>query len=64
LRQFGAFNRLRLEPPPSLAELIALAVEDEAGIVENGLDPAEVVKVRNDRRSGDWYSILMDFSKS
>jgi DNA mismatch repair protein MLH1 len=45
LRQFGAFNRLRLDPPPLLRDLISLAAEDEPGIQENNLDLEEVVEV-------------------
>jgi DNA mismatch repair protein MLH1 len=45
LRQFGAFNRLRLDPPPLLRDLISLAAEDEPGIQENNLDLNEVVEV-------------------
>ena len=48
LRQFGAFNKLKLDPAPSLCELLTLAVEDESGVRENKLDPAEVVDVSND----------------
>jgi len=46
LRQFAAFNRLRLDPPPDLRELLQLAAEDEPGIVENGLHVDDVVEVR------------------
>jgi hypothetical protein len=45
LRQFGAFNRLRLDPPPSLSDLIELAAEDEPGIKANDLDIDTVVTV-------------------
>jgi hypothetical protein len=45
LRQFGAFNRLRLDPPPSLSDLIELAAEDEAGIKANNLDFNTVITV-------------------
>ncbi|WWC90838.1 uncharacterized protein L201_005775 [Kwoniella dendrophila CBS 6074] len=39
LRQFGAFNRLRLEPPPDLKELLKLAIEDEeVKLQDAGLD--------------------------
>ncbi|WVQ82016.1 hypothetical protein IAT38_004144 [Cryptococcus sp. DSM 104549] len=44
LRQFGAFNRLRLEPAPSLRALLRLAAEDEAGLKEAGLDVENVVE--------------------
>jgi DNA mismatch repair protein MLH1 len=45
LRQFGAFDRLRLEPAPDLKELLMLAAGDESGMKENGLVPEEVVNV-------------------
>ena len=45
LRQFGAFNRLRLDPPPLLRDLISIAAEDEQGIQENNLNLNEVVEV-------------------
>ncbi|OCF38700.1 DNA mismatch repair protein MLH1 [Kwoniella heveanensis CBS 569] len=44
LRQFGAFNRLRLQPAPELRELLHLAAEDEPGILEAGLEIDEVVE--------------------
>ncbi|WRT68276.1 uncharacterized protein IL334_005252 [Kwoniella shivajii] len=44
LRQFGAFNRLRLQPSPDLKDLLTLAAEDEAGLKDAGLTVAEVVK--------------------
>ncbi|EIW67366.1 hypothetical protein TREMEDRAFT_69817 [Tremella mesenterica DSM 1558] len=43
LRQFGAFNRLRLDPPPDLGDLLRLAVSDEPGILAAGLDSDVVV---------------------
>ena len=45
MRQFGAFNRFRLDPPPQIRDLVSLAVEDEPGIFENKLDPDDVVEV-------------------
>lgn len=45
LRQFGAFNRLRLDPPPFLRDLVSLAAEDEPGIQENDLELEEVIEV-------------------
>lgn len=47
LRQFGAFNRIRLDPPPLLKDLLALAASYEEGIMQNGLNPDKVVKVRH-----------------
>nr|XP_019044549.1 DNA mismatch repair protein MLH1 [Kwoniella bestiolae CBS 10118]OCF23479.1 DNA mismatch repair protein MLH1 [Kwoniella bestiolae CBS 10118] len=52
LRQFGAFNRLRLEPSPNLKELLKLAAEDESGLKGVGLNVEEVVEVI--------YDLLMD----
>ena len=46
LRQFGDFKRLKLEPPPSIQELVELAVSVEEGIKEAGLDPDAVAGVR------------------
>ncbi|KAK8854901.1 hypothetical protein IAR55_003640 [Kwoniella newhampshirensis] len=43
LRQFGAFNRLRLEPAPDLRDLLSLAAESEAGLGECGLNIDTVV---------------------
>ncbi len=45
LRQFGACNRLRLDPPPRLRDLLRLAAEDEPGIAENGLSVDQVAEV-------------------
>lgn len=45
LRQFGNFSRIRLDPPPDLRTLIALAVDAEEGVVQNGLDPHDIVNV-------------------
>nr|ODN86354.1 DNA mismatch repair protein MLH1 [Cryptococcus depauperatus CBS 7841] len=43
LRQFGAFNRIRLEPSPDLRDLLRLAVEDDVGLKEAGLEIDSVV---------------------
>ncbi|RDX54602.1 DNA binding protein [Lentinus brumalis] len=43
LRQFGNFSRIRLDPPPDLRTLVALAVDAEAGVAENGLNAEDVV---------------------
>jgi DNA mismatch repair protein MLH1 len=45
LRQFGALNKIRLEPAPDLRELLRLAAADEPGIAQNGLDAEQVVEV-------------------
>lgn len=44
LRQFGDFSRLKLEPPPPLRALIALAVEAE-DISKQSLSKADIVGV-------------------
>jgi DNA mismatch repair protein MLH1 len=45
LRQFGAFHRLRLNPPPLVRDLVRVGAEDEPGINSNGLDIDHVVDV-------------------
>lgn len=45
LRQFGALKRLRMEPAPSLRELLRVAAEDEPGIAAHGLSAQTVVEV-------------------
>ena len=45
LRQFGAFHRLKLDPPPLLKDLIRVGAEDEPDIISNGLDMDHVVEV-------------------
>ena len=45
LRQFGAFNKIRFDPPPGLEELLRMAADNEPGISENGLQMNEVVAV-------------------
>lgn len=45
LRQFGNFARIRLDPPPELRMLVALAVDAEEGVKEGGLDRDAVVDV-------------------
>jgi DNA mismatch repair protein MLH1 len=43
LRQFGAFHRIKLEPAPSLSDLLEIAIEDEGDkIRSNGLDTTKV----------------------
>ena len=68
LRQFGAFDRLRLDPAPSLRDLLSLAAEYEHGIKENDLDPEVVVQVslrrlwlgKNGTDRQKLYDLLMD----
>ncbi|KAI0777761.1 DNA binding protein [Trametes elegans] len=43
LRQFGNIARIRLDPPPSLRALVALAVDSEDGVESSGLKKADVV---------------------
>ena len=45
LRQFGNFNRIRLEPPPSLRKLVSLAVDVEETINESSMDRNLIVEV-------------------
>jgi DNA mismatch repair protein MLH1 len=45
LRQFGNFNRFRLDPPAPLRTLISFAVEAEHEIEQNGLKKESVVDV-------------------
>ncbi|KAJ7057880.1 histidine kinase-like ATPase [Mycena amicta] len=44
LRQFGNFNRLKLQPPPPLRKLIEIAVELEETTEESGLTKPEIVE--------------------
>lgn len=44
LRQFGTMDRLRLDPPPDLRELLTLAAEDE-DLASHGLQVDFVVEV-------------------
>lgn len=50
LRQFGAFHRLRLDPPPLVKDLVRVGAEDEPGIHSNGLDIDHVVDVSHSSR--------------
>lgn len=45
LQQFGGIGRLKLDPPPTVAELVTVAAEAESGIAEAGLDVDAVVEV-------------------
>lgn len=45
LRQFGNFSRIRLDPPPSLRKLIALAVDNEEDVKEGKLNSNQIVDV-------------------
>lgn len=46
LRQFGDFSRLKLEPSPSLHDLIGIAVDEEEISEETTLSKSEIVDVR------------------
>ncbi|KAI0826529.1 DNA mismatch repair protein MutL [Trametes gibbosa] len=43
LRQFGDMPRIRLDPPPQLCALVALAVDAEPGVEKSGLSKSAVV---------------------
>ncbi|KII91185.1 hypothetical protein PLICRDRAFT_37887 [Plicaturopsis crispa FD-325 SS-3] len=43
LRQFGDFGKLKLEPPPPLRTLVALAVDAEEGITESSLSKDQII---------------------
>ena len=45
LRQFGAMGRLHLKPPPSLRELLEIAMESEPDSGESGMSSDEIVDV-------------------
>ena len=45
LRQFGCFPRIRFDPPPSLRDLVQIAVDFDEGIIAAEHDPKEVVDV-------------------
>lgn len=45
LRQFGNFNFLKLSPPPSVHDLVHLAVEENLDIIKAGLDPRSIGEV-------------------
>ncbi|OWT39120.1 DNA mismatch repair protein MLH1 [Cryptococcus neoformans Bt1] len=65
LRQFGAFNRIRLDPAPQLKELLTLAAEDEPGLLEAGLEVESVVdyiaSLLRDRQEmlDEYFSLLI-----
>lgn len=45
LRQFGDFSRLKLEPPPSVHDLVQIAVEEEEISGGSTLSKPEIVDV-------------------
>ncbi|ODN92837.1 DNA mismatch repair protein MLH1 [Cryptococcus wingfieldii CBS 7118] len=66
LRQFGAFNRIKLEPQPNLRELLTLAVEDEEGLGDAGLSKEDVVDyttnllVERAEMLDEYFSLLLN----
>lgn len=46
LRQFGSLGRFRLEPPPSIRDLIRIGVEAEPDADEAGMSVDDIVEVR------------------
>ena len=46
LRQFGDFSRIKLEPPPSLRDLVEIGVAAEEISEETTLSKPEIVDVR------------------
>ena len=49
LRQFGDFSRIKLDPPPSLREMIQVAVDAEDDLESStSLSRADVIDVRSD----------------
>ena len=46
LRQFGDMARLRLDPPPLVRTLVALAVDAEEGVERSKLTRPQIVDVR------------------
>ena len=48
LRQFGDFSRIKLDPPPSLREMIQVAIDAEDDLESStSLNRAEVIDVRS-----------------
>lgn len=45
LRQFSAIGKLKLKPAPKIRELLEIAMENEPGAEENGLDPKKIIDV-------------------
>lgn len=45
IRQFSNLGRLNLKPAPKVRELLGIAMENEPGAEENGLDPAKIINV-------------------
>jgi DNA mismatch repair protein MLH1 len=45
LLQFGDYNRLKLDPPPSLRMLVKFAVDVEEDTARSGMSEDEIVDV-------------------
>lgn len=45
LRQFSNLGKLNLKPAPKVRELLEIAIENEPGAEENGLDPRKIINV-------------------
>ena len=45
LRQFNAMGRLQLEPPPSVRELLQIAMEGQQDWEDSGMEPAAIIDV-------------------
>ena len=45
LRQFGDFRRLKLVPPPSVRELVSVAVDAEDSVQQSRMSKSEIVDV-------------------
>jgi DNA mismatch repair protein MLH1 len=45
LRQFGAFHRIKIDPPAALDSLLTIAIEVEPDVIAQGLDQKKVLKV-------------------
>ncbi|GAV99710.1 dna mismatch repair protein [Lentinula edodes] len=65
LRHFGDFSRLKLEPPPSLRELVKIAVDAEEISEETSLSKPDIVdrivKILHSRRSmlSEYFSLTI-----
>ena len=45
LRQFGAMGKFHLNPPPSVRELLSIALEDEPNHEQSGLSAEQIIDV-------------------
>ncbi|KAK9893561.1 DNA mismatch repair protein MutL [Cystobasidium minutum MCA 4210] len=60
LRQFTAIGKLNLKPAPSLHELLEIAIENEQGAEEHGVDTEKVVNAVYDRLI-EWAEMLSEY---